>query len=532
MKTYINKISLIFMLFTLISLSSCFDLDREPIAETELTTEKAFADTASYKQFLAKVYAGLALSGQEGPAGAGDIGGVDEGFSQFLRGYWEAQELPTDEAVIGWNDQTIKNFHYQTWTSSDVFIQALYYRLLFQVALSNEYLRQTEDDKLNSRGVSEGLKNDIQRYRAEVRFLRALAYWQGVDLFANLPFVTEADPIDPKFQPTQKPRAEIFEYVESELKAIEGDLADPRQNEYARVDKAGLWALMVRLYLNAEVYIKAPKYTECITYCNKILQSGYSLEEDYSWLFLADNHLCTNEIIFPIAFDGIKTRSYGGTTFIIAASLNSKWGDLPKQFGTNQAWGGTRTTKALVEKFTSDSDKRGQLFFTTGQSLEINDISAGDEGYGVVKFKNLTRSGNPGADMQYMDTDFPMFRLAEIYLSYAEAFVRGGAGADLSTALGYVNKIRERAYGNSTGNISGGQLTLDFLIDERARELYWETQRRTDLIRFGKYSNTNYLWPWKGGVKDGKATDSKFNIYPIPSSDLGANPNLTQNPGY
>jgi hypothetical protein len=125
-----------------------------------------------------------------------------------------------------------------------------------------------------------------------------------------------------------------------------------------------------------------------------------------------------------------------------------------------------------------------------------------------------------------------MFRLADVYLMYAEAVLRGGAGGDLSTALNYVNQIRERAYGDNSGDINQSQLTLDFILDERGRELYWECTRRTDLIRFGKFTGGEYIWPWKGGVKEGTATDNKYDIYPIPSSDITANPNLVQNPGY
>jgi starch-binding outer membrane protein, SusD/RagB family len=129
-------------------------------------------------------------------------------------------------------------------------------------------------------------------------------------------------------------------------------------------------------------------------------------------------------------------------------------------------------------------------------------------------------------------TDYPMFRLADAYLTYAEAVLRGGQGGDASTALNYVNQLRERAFGNTSGNITSGELTLDFILDERARELYWEGHRRTDLIRFNKFTGGEYLWPWKGNVKAGAATPAYRNLYPIPSNDLGANPNLEQNDGY
>ncbi len=519
------------LVFLMAFVTSCYDLDTEPLAETEVTSASVYDDPAAYKQFLAKLYGGLALSGQEGPAGKPDIEGIDEGFSQFLRGYWMAQELSTDEALVSWNDQTIKNFHFQTWTSTDVFITALYYRVFYQIPLANEFLRETTQAKLDARGVSDQMQQDIELYRYEARFLRALSYWHGIDLFGNIPFVTEEDPVG-NFLPEQKSRAFVFDYVEQELKAIETELADPGTNEYGRADKAAAWTLLAKLYLNAEVYTGEARYTDCITYCNKIINAGYSLSDDYERLFLADNYTQANEIIFPVVFDGVHTKSFGGTTYIIAASLNGEWGDVLDMFGTAQAWGGNRTTKALVEKFPEDGADSRAMFWSEGHSLEIDEVGDFFQGYGVVKFKNITSTGQPGSNEQYMDTDFPMFRLADVYLMYAEAVLRGGQGGSNATALEYINSLRGRAYGDESGNISQGGLTLDFIIDERARELYWEGHRRTDLIRFKRFSRSEYVWPWKGAVKEGKSTDPKYDLYPIPANDLGANPNLKQNKGY
>ncbi len=177
---------------------------------------------------------------------------------------------------------------------------------------------------------------------------------------------------------------------------------------------------------------------------------------------------------------------------------------------------------------------RRAMFYTDGQNLDISDISQFTEGYAITKWTNLRSDGTPGSDPQknFVDTDFPMLRIEDVYLMYAEAVLRGGGGGDINTALGYVNLIRERAYQSPAGNISVNDLTLDFILDERARELYWEGYRRTDLVRFGRFSETSYLWPWKGGVADGVSRPRFYDIYPIPSSDLGANPNLDQNDGY
>jgi hypothetical protein len=176
-------------------------------------------------------------------------------------------------------------------------------------------------------------------------------------------------------------------------------------------------------------------------------------------------------------------------------------------------------------------DKR-PMFYTDGQSLDIADVGNFNDGYAVAKWKNITKTGAAGSDLNYSDVDFPMFRLADVYLMYAEAVLRGGSGGDLGTALTLVNDVRTRGYGDTGGNITADQLNLDFIIDERGRELYYECYRRTDLVRFGELTTNKYLWPWKGGIKDGEPTDSKYNIFPLPSTDVSANPNLIQNDGY
>lgn len=513
-------------------LASCTkDLNTVPLDPKSITSATVFDNPAAYKEALAKIYAGLALSGQQGPAGDADISGIDEGFGEYLRGLWYLEELPTDEAVISWNDQTIKDFHNQSWGSSDVFISAFYYRVFYQIGLCNEFLRQTTDAKLNERGVDADLKAKIKHYRAEARFLRALSYYHALDEFGNVPFVTEKDPVG-AFFPKQISRADLFNYIESELKAIEPDLIDARQNEYGRADKAADWTLLAKLYLNAKVFTGQERNTDCITYCKKVIDAGYSLKPEYKDLFLADNNVNNNEVIFSVNFDGIHTQTWGGTTFIIHAAVGGSM--TPADYGIDGGWAGTRTTSAFVNKFpdvTGTTDKRA-MFYTDGQKLEINDVGKFTDGYAITKFKNITSTGTPGSDLTFPDTDFPMFRLADVYLMYAEAVVRGGAGGDMATAVNLVNKLRERAYGNNSGDITANDLTLDFILDERARELYWEAQRRTDLIRFGKFTGGDYLWPWKGGVKEGTATDSHYDLYPIPASDITSNPNLVQNPGY
>jgi starch-binding outer membrane protein, SusD/RagB family len=522
--------SFVFFAVTALMLVSCTkDLNRTPFYD--VTSASVYKDLTGYKQVLAKTYAGLSLTGNSGPDGNGDISGIDEGFSSYLRQYWQAQELPTDEAVIGWNDATIRDFHNMTWGSSDVFLRALYNRIYFQITLCNEFIRESTPEKVSGRNITGADATEIGYFRAEVRYLRALSYYHALDLYGNVPFVTENDPIG-TFLPPQTSRANLFNYVESELKAIETQLKPAKTNEYARVDASSAWALLAKLYLNAEVYTGASKYSEAVTYCNKVIAvSGYSLVTNYKNLFLADNNVTsTSEILFPVTFDGNKARTWGGTTYLVHAPVGGSMN--PALHGIDGGWGGLRTTKQFYNKFGGPAGDQRANFYTAGQSIDINDISTFTDGYAIVKFRNVTSTGANGSNLTWVDTDYPMFRLADVYLMYAEAVLRGGSGGDATTALGYINLLRQRAYGNASGNITAGELTLPFILDERARELHWEATRRTDLIRFGQFTEGTYLWAWKGNTLNGQAVGSYRKLYPIPAADLTANPNLVQNPGY
>ncbi|MEI6436534.1 MAG: RagB/SusD family nutrient uptake outer membrane protein, partial [Bacteroidota bacterium] len=343
----IFKITFMVLALTMFFASCVKDLDTQPIDPNSMNSANVYKDQAGYKQVLAKLYAGLTMTGQQGPAGKPDIKGIDEGFSEYIRGYWYHQELTTDEAVIGWNDQTIKNFHSQNWGSSDVFIAAMYYRIFFQVGICNEFIRESTESKLAERGISGASKTEIEQYSAEARFLRALSYYHALDLFGNVPFVTENDPVG-KFFPVRIERANLFKYVENELLAIEKIMISVKGAEYGRAGQAAVWTLLAKLYLNAEVYTGQSKYTECITYCNKVIGAGYTLEPEYKNLFTADNNL-SGEPIFMVNFDGNQSQTYGGTTFIIHASVGGSM--TPADYGISGGWGGIRTTSALVNKF-------------------------------------------------------------------------------------------------------------------------------------------------------------------------------------
>ncbi|MBU6122130.1 RagB/SusD family nutrient uptake outer membrane protein [Hymenobacter siberiensis] len=528
------------------STSCTKDLDQTP--KYELTGDKVYVGLAGYKQVLAKLYGGFALTGASGP-GSGDITGIDAGTSDYIRQWWSAQELTTDEAVIAWNDPGVQEWHKLSWDASDPLTRGFYSRLYYEIAICNEFLREATDDKLSSR-LSSSEQEQGKLFRAEARFLRAVAYYHVIDLFGNGPFVTEKDPVGGPL-PVYNTRQQLYSFVESELLALTNDLATPRTNEYGRVDQAAAHGFLARLYLNAGVYTGTPQYAKAATEAKAVIDAGYTLSTTaapavasaYGRLFLADNHLASakSEIIWPVIFDVNSVQSYGGTTFLINGATSGADASWQRLVGQTTGWGGLRTTSALFDKFflaggDTTRDRRGR-FYTKGQTLAITDLSQFTQGLGVVKYRNVNSAGvAQGASLNFSSVDFPMLRLADMMLIYAEAATRGSG--DRTLALGYVNQIRRRGFGlptttaSATADITDAQLTSDFILDERARELHWEGTRRTDLIRYSKFVTGAYLWPWKGGISGGKAVDDKYKLFPIPASDLTANPNLKQNPGY
>lgn len=528
MKRYIKKWTLGLGMI-LVGFSSCVkDLDTIPLDKNTITSATFYNNPDSYKQVLAKIYGGLSLTGQVGPDGDQDVLGIDEGASNYVRAYWYMQDMTTEMALWIWSDAGIPELQTNTWTSANEISLGMYYRIFYQITLANELIRETSDDKLTSRGVSESAKKNIKGYQAEARLLRALSYYHALELYGSVPFVTEKDNVG-AFLPEQISKADLFSYIESELKELESLLPAPGQNVYGRIDVASAWMILAKLYLNAEVLISSPKYTEALTYSKKVIESSYQLDPDYQKLFLADNFTAQG-LIFPVVHDGINAQSWGGTTMIACSSWASDMN--PGNYGIN-AWGGNRARKQLIDKFsdyTGTTDKRA-MFYTNDRTVTADEITEFKNGFSVMKYKNINSDGTLGSNIEHMDIDFPLLRVADAYLMYAEAVLRGGNGGSVSEALGYVNEVRTRAYGNSSGNIQLADLTLDFILDERAREFYWEGYRRSDLVRYGKFTSGDYLWEWKGGVYEGKSLPNHFNHFPIPASDINANPNLKQD-GY
>ena len=519
------------------TISSCTnDLDVEPLDPTVSTANRAYADAASYGKALAKIYSVWALSGQDG-AGGSDISELDAGNTVLFRSWFTLQEQTTDEMKNSWSDPWCLDINGITWgTTKNEPVEGVYQRCMFIVALTNEYLKNVPN------APAEVHK---EQFAAEARFCRALAYYTLMDLFGRPPFITEQNY---SINPNQLERPALFEWIENELLTLRDALPVARQGEYGRADQGAADALLARMYLNAETYTGTARYTDCISACKRVINGGYTLAEDYAQLFMADNGQnpkANCEIIFPVCFDGSTTQSYGMAAVILGSRSSSEFAEVPA--GIGGGWDGFRGTPRLVRMFQYQNnehpkadeivDKRG-IFFDKNRSIDITTSVTGTfttEGWAVYKYTNLKSDGQPGKNSTFPDTDFPMFRLADIYLMYAEAVARGGQGGNIGTAVQYVNALRERAYGDSFHNITESWLyenNLQNILDERCRELYWESVRRTDLIRYGLFTSANYLWTFKGGVLNGVGVDNRYNLFPIPSTDMSVNGNLKQNEGY
>ena len=504
--------------------SSCVnDLDVTPIDPNVQLPQDVLKDEAAFEALLAKCYQGLACSSSDGANGGPDINGVDGGFGQYLRAYFNLQCLTTDEATCCWNDTGLPDMHNMNWQASNQFIVAMYYRIFYQVSLCNELIRQVE---ANPAGVKFQNKGALV---AEARALRALSYYHAIDLFANVPFATENDAVGAE-GPRQINRADLFAWVEKECKELlEGnDLAAEGTNVYGRCDKGFVKMILAKMYLNAEVWIGEDRYAECAALAKELVVA-YNLHDNFADLFAADNHLFTanatfgakNEIIFAVPHDGINTTSYGGTNFLIFAGTG---GDMnAAEAGISSGWVGLSVTKQVSERY-AEGDARAMFF--TAYGTEISDIfNFTSGGYKSVKFRNVNHDGSAAQTTGFVDTDFPLFRVADAHLMLAECAARGKA--DKADGLASLNAVRKRA-----GIAEVTSFTAQDVLDERSRELMWEGCRRQDLIRFGQFTTADYVWEYKGSVKEGAAVAEHRNLFPLPPADVNANGNLKQNAGY
>lgn len=465
----------------------------------------------------------------------------------YMRMFINMQECGTDEFASTWltGEQTT-GLTYLSWDANDAWVSDMYYRIYYNIALCNEFLRNA-----NSASFSGADAEKMKEYKAEVRFMRALFYYHALDFYRNIPMVTENDPVGSYIPPRYTPQ-QTFDYIESELKDCVGDMLPASTCPYGQASQGAAYTLLAKLYLNSEVYTGVAKYPECKEACEKVMDMGYSLESDYSKLFNADNDKRTNEIIFALPVSAEHTVSWGSSTYLVCGQVSmSNANQNVADYGVTAGWSEFRLRPEFVDKFTqTDIDGSGDKrckFFTNGQSKDISSMTDEASGYLSEKWSNLKDDGTTASNTADagVETDFPLFRLADVYLMYAECVVRlhndwdnwaGGSDATDPTviasrkqgAIYWINLLRERSHASDVwaSNFADDDAFLQFILDERARELYHEGYRRTDLIRYGQFTTNKYIWQWKGGTHDGQAVDSKYNIYPIPNTELTANPNL------
>lgn len=452
-----------------------------------------------------------------------DLSGLDSGSSDFIRGMFCLNELTTDEAICGWMDSGIPDLGKNSWGYDLSQSRCMFERLAFGIYTCNFYLENTGDEQ-------------AQR-RAEARFLRALCYYYMLEFFGNVPIstTTTTSLVSPStfmqymgYQAKQEvlpqnSRQEVYDFVESELLACVTDMQEPGRNGYGFADKAAAWMLLARLYQNAEVYTGTAQWQKASEYAYKIINCGqYSLSESYEKLFMGDNasNGAQVEMIFSLPENG-ETGNYGATTYLIASTYG---GSMPSN-GMNQYWAGVRTRPQLVEKF-EYSDSRNK-FYSDGHSLDIEDISSFYNGYAVTKWTNLHSDGMSPSSYDFAETDFPLFRYAEALLIAAEVDARQNGGSTSATGTALVNQVRSRA--NAVIQTS---YSLNDIIDEYAREFYFEGHRRTDLIRFGRFTGSDYLWQWKGGEYDGTAIADYRGLFPLPPYLMSMSEDYAQNDGY
>ena len=560
-KIYFSAIIVSLLCF---SLTSCFsDLDTEPLDDNELVSSKVYSTADGYMGMLAKCYSSLILTGQKGgDGGDGDLQGANEGYSGYVRLLFYLQELSTDNFLMPSSSNGLRKMLNMQWDASNApVVTWTYQRLYMAIAYCNEFLRECTEDKLRARGLWEEMGADCEAYRAEARFIRAYCYAALCDMFGNVPYIDENTGV--KDVPEQQSRKDIFEYAEKELLDIDSKLKDSHVAKYGHVDRVAAWFLLSRMYLNAETWIKVNRYDDALKYAKKVIEEGnYPLARDYREIFLADNDQCS-EIIWPLCQDGQKAQSSAGTNFYVKAFVNGPMNELYQTGVGSRGWGNVRAKTTLVDAFdpadvpfdvndswgNNKADKRA-LFMTAlpNQRKETWDdnlamTSTFTCGYGYIKWRNVTKTDQPAPQGEaYTSIDFPMFRTGEAYLIAAEAILRGAQGGTRAQALSYVNEIRQRAYmsgkyakagvrSDVAGTITDAQLTLDFILAERQRELASELVRRTDLVRFGKFTKGNN-WDWKNGERLGADVDDHFNVFPIPETERTNNPNLKQNDGY
>lgn len=590
MKSFINKLFLSAAAVATLALTGCVgDLDQLPKDKyTTLPTNFKENPRGYLSGAMGKCYAGIAISGQGGADGS-DISGLDNGRSCWSRAIFMLNEFTTDEVSWIWKDSGVFDLCTDTWSTNNENIFGTYSRLYCHIAVCNDFLRLTTPENMKTYGIpvagsvadptdykeTQITQAEIDQFRLEARALRDLSYFYVIDLYGNA--ANCWDDQQTGQEPPQMSRTDLFNKVTADLEDVLAQFPDTKP-VYGRIGKDAIEALLVKFYLNAEVFTGTPQWQKCWEHAQSIIAKhdqgdNHGLAKDYLSLFCANNDMFApggsltdqNEILWNIPYSFEKTEAYGGSTFLILAAISDQTTSTPSWYGINGQWTCMHAREQFADKFDfaggTSMDFRTYLWLTEtdGFTKQNKDFSTYKDGYVPVKFtnvrcnadgtmprwkdpkSNLNRVGvhdlenknNYGisSNASFAETDLPVIRLAEIYLSAAEAAMRSNyavGSADL--AKQYINYVRVRA-GVPTWGVA--DLSLDNLLDERARELYWENCRRTDLVRFGQFTGDTYNWSWKNNVVGGAGIAKHMDLFPIPTSVINSySSEYKQNPGY
>ena len=513
--------------------TSCVgDLDLEPNdpnKKTDLTT------AAEWDGFLARLYGNFYRDDV--------ISTSDGGAGTFTRTHFNLNEITADEMFISekWNDPGYQPLNKNNWSPNNEWIYAAFAREFFNAKMCAEFIAKMNDGGSATLLAAGYTQEDIDSRIAEAHALRGISYYQMIDLFGRGPWIDE-NSVTGAIPPTYN-RTELFEAITAELEASVPALRPAAQQDYPRINREAGYMVLAKLYLNAQVYTGQAMYDKCAAALDKVVNTGLTLAPEYKYLFCSSNDKYVGrnggELLFVVPQQQGRMDTWGGTTYLTAGAWIET---VPKDVLTRlnysgDAWSGLRVRPELSQSL--KDDPRRLLYEGTFQE-EIPDLATFDVnscGYMLTKYTNTTEDdyyneiplsvdaeGAPvyanNNSNAMSNTDYPMFRLADAYLMMAECQLRG-VNCD---GLKYFNMVRERVGLEPLTTIND-----NILLHERMNELYCEGHRRSDLIRFGRYTGNTYVWSWKNGVYEGAGIPEYAALFPIPTQYVGT---LGQNAGY
>ena len=464
------------------------------------------------------------------------IGGTFQGNGNVI----SSAEVTSDEVIVptragDWDDNGLwRSLYLHTWNADHTFLSGAFNSLLSTQFAASNVLQF----------------NPTAQQAAEARFIRALSMFWVLDGWDQVPY--REDLTDYRKLPKTLKGTEAVDFIVSELNAIMNTLPDTGPAYVANKNAAR--ALLMKIYLNKGVYANraqptfaAPDMAQVITLADQIIGSGkYALSDNFFDNFSPDNDVKSKEGIFTLYNTGSSARgsdAMRGFTYMVSHYNMNPGG-----------WNGWSTLSEFYDKFQATDQRRGMYYnypgalpnpgqrqnvgFLVGQQYNLTTdapLNARNPATAPLAFRRevkiretdpntLELSGirvikyafDYGTPGDFKKNDYQMFRYADVLLMKAEAMLRSNNAAG---ALPIVNSVRTKR-----GATALTSLDLNAMLDERGREMYWESSRRQDLIRFGKY-----LLAWQEKAAD---AGTKNLLFPIPSSQLAVNPNLTQNPGY